>query len=111
MLEVIELLKQFNDPRDPKKVSHPLPTILFMSICAIFCGAEGWEDIVLWSETHKDWLEKHVDFSRGIPSYSTIRRIFLIISPACWGTLMRDVVLPALSVDDSDYLSILARKL
>ena len=69
MLEVIELLKQFNDPRDPKKMSHPLPTILFMSICAIFCGAEGWEDIVLWSETHKDWLEKHVDLSRGVPSY------------------------------------------
>ncbi len=93
MLEVIELLEQFNDPRDPKKVSHPLPTILFMSICAIFCGAEGWEDIVLWSETHKDWLEKHVDFSRGVPSYSTVRRTFMIISPACWGTLMRDVVL------------------
>lgn len=93
MLQITELLSQINDPRDPKKCFHPLPTILFMSICAIFCGAEGWEDIVLWSEAHKDWLEKHVDLSRGIPSYSTIRRIFMIISPAYWGTLIRDIVL------------------
>ena len=92
MSEVIQLLEKFDDPRDPKKVSHPLPTILFMSICAIFCGAEGWEDIVLWAEAQQDWLEKHIDLSKGIPSYSTIRRTFMIISPASWGSLIRDVV-------------------
>jgi len=92
MSEVIQLLQQFDDPRDPKKVSHPLPTILFMSICAIFCGAEGWEDIVLWAEAQKSWLENHIDLSKGIPSYSTIRRTFMIISPESWGSLIRDVV-------------------
>ncbi len=92
MSDVIDKLNQFNDPRDSKKVIHPLATILFIAVCAIFCGAQGWEDIVLWAETHKNWLTKYVDLSHGLPSYSTYRRAFIIISPACWGKLIRDVV-------------------
>lgn len=92
MSDVIDLLNEFDDPRDPEKVVHPLSTILFISICAIFCGAEGWEDIVLWAELQQDWLKKHVDLSKGLPSYSTIRRAFILISPICWGKLMREVV-------------------
>ena len=93
MSEVIELLDQFDDPRDPKKIKHPLPTCLFIAICAIFCGAESWEDIILWADTHKEWLGKYVNMSQGIPSYSTIRRIFMIISPHCWGQLIQKTVL------------------
>jgi len=63
MSDVIDKLNQFNDPRDSKKVIHPLATILFIAVCAIFCGAEGWEDIVLWAESHQDWLKKYVDLS------------------------------------------------
>lgn len=92
MSDVISLLNQFNDPRDIKKVIHPLATILFIAICAIFCGAEGWEDIVLWAESHQDWLKKYVDLSNGLPCYSTYRRAFIIVSPSCWGKLIRDVV-------------------
>ena len=92
MSDVIELLNEFNDPRDPEKIIHPLSTILFISICAIFCGAEGWDDIVLWAELQQDWLKQHVDLSNGLPSYSTVRRTFIIISPACWGKLIRDVI-------------------
>ena len=82
--DVINCLSKIEDPRDSAKVIHPLPTILFISICAIFCGAEGWEDIVLWAESQKKFLSKYVDISKGIPSYSTIRRIFSIINPKSW---------------------------
>ncbi len=75
---VLELLNRIVDPREQKKVRHPLPTILFISLCAIFCGAESWEDIKLWGEVHKEWLSKYVDVSKGIPSYSTIRRMFMM---------------------------------
>ncbi len=93
MSMVIDLLDKFTDPRDPKKVTHPLATVLFMSICAVFCGAEGWEDIVIWGATHKEWLSKYVDLSKGIPSYSTVRRIFMIVEPSCWGQLIHKTIL------------------
>jgi predicted transposase YbfD/YdcC len=91
--KVVTLLNEFEDPRDPKKVKYPLPSILFMSICAIFCGAETWEDIPLWAESRLDWLSNHVDMSEGIPSYSTIRRVFMVIEPASWGKLIQRTVL------------------
>ena len=90
--EVIRILAQFDDPRDSKKVKHPLSTVLFISICAVFCGAEGWEDVVLWAEAHIDWLSKYVDMSNGVPSYSTVRRMFMIVSPACFGQLIKDSI-------------------
>lgn len=89
---VLDLLSQFSDSRDPEKVRHPLSSILFMSICAIFCGAEGWEDITMWGEMHRDWLSNYVDLSNGIPSYSTIRRIFIIVAPSCWGQLINKTI-------------------
>ncbi len=91
--QVIERLNEFTDPREEGKVHHPLATVLFMSICAIFCGAEGWEDIVLWGKIHKKWLAQHVDISNGIPSYSTIRRVFMIVAPHCFGQLMRNSII------------------
>ena len=95
MAKVLELLDQFDDPRAQNKVKHPLSTILFISICAIFCGAEGWEDMVLWAQIHRKWLSKYVDLSKGIPSYSTIRRVFMLISPHCWGQLIQESVIYA----------------
>lgn len=92
MSTVVTLLNEFEDPRDQKKVTHPLPSVLFMSICAIFCGADTWEDIPLWAESHLDWLSTYVDMSKGIPSYSTIRRVFMIVEPANWGKLIRHTV-------------------
>lgn len=90
---ILETLESFADPRDPKKIRHPLSTILFISICAIFCGAEGWEDIVIWGETHNGWLSKYVDVSNGIPSYSTVRRIFMIVAPTCWSQLIQKTLI------------------
>ena len=102
-MAVLELLNKIADPREQKKVRHPLPTILFLSICAIFSGAASWEDIKLWGEINHAWLSKYVDVSKGIPSYSTIRRIFMIISPACWGQLMHKTIAhhhPDMKVED-----------
>ena len=89
MSEVLGLLSTIEDYRDPKKVTYPLSTILFMSICAIFCGTESWEDIVVFSESRKDWLSKYVDISKGIPCYSTFRRVFSVISPDVWSKIIQ----------------------
>ena len=93
MTAIMEKLEEFRDTRDPSKVRHPLSTVLFLSICAVFCGAEGWEDIVLWGEMHQEWLSKYVDLSHGLPSYSTVRRVFMIVAPSCFGKLIHETIL------------------
>ncbi|MDF1683459.1 MAG: transposase family protein [Legionellaceae bacterium] len=79
-IDVIARIDQFSDFRNSKKVIHPPPlsTILFTAVCVIFCGAEGWEDIVLWAGSHEEWLKKNIDLSHGLPSYSTYRRAFIV---------------------------------
>ncbi|MBB7453757.1 ISAs1 family transposase, partial [Escherichia coli] len=36
------------------KVEHKLSDILLLTICAVISGAEGWEDIEDFGETHPD---------------------------------------------------------
>lgn len=88
MLAVIDYLSTIEDPRAQEKVEYPLTTLLFISICAIFCGAEGWEDMVLFADTRQKWLSKYVDMSKGTPSYSTFRRLFSIVEPTAWSKLI-----------------------
>lgn len=89
MTTVLDYLSEAEDSRDPKKIIYPLPTLLFISICGVFSGAQCWEDIIVWAETKKDWLAKYVDMSCGIPSYSTIRRIFISLSSTYFGYLLK----------------------
>ncbi|PMO98230.1 hypothetical protein BCS89_07115 [Vibrio splendidus] len=49
--------------------------------------------MVLWAETHTEWLSKYVDIDSGIPSYSTIRRLFTLIKPSYWGQLIHQTIL------------------
>jgi predicted transposase YbfD/YdcC len=92
MMDVTAFLEQFSDPRAENKVTYPLSSLLFTSICAVCSGAETWGQIVTWAETHKTWLEKYVDMTQGIPSYSTFRRLFMLIKPGEFQRLLQGIV-------------------
>ena len=43
MSEVLAFLSTVEDLREQEKIIYPLSSLLFMSICAIFCGAGSWD--------------------------------------------------------------------
>ncbi|KDA69864.1 DDE_Tnp_1-associated family protein, partial [Escherichia coli 1-182-04_S1_C2] len=43
-----------------------------MTIFAVISGAESWEDIEDFGETHLDFLKQYGDFENGIPVHDTI---------------------------------------
>lgn len=88
MSEVLAFLSRVEDVREQDKIIYPLSSLLFMSICAIFCGAESWDDMVVFTESRKDWLSNYIDMSPGIPCYSTFRRVFSVIAPSSWSALI-----------------------
>lgn len=45
------------DPRQTAKLSYPLYDVLFLSICAIITGCEGWEDIEDFGKARLSWLQ------------------------------------------------------
>ncbi|WP_329809431.1 transposase family protein, partial [Escherichia coli] len=50
------------DYRQAWKVEHKLSDILLLTICAVISGAEGWEDIEDFGETHLDFLKQYGDY-------------------------------------------------
>ena len=40
-----EFFSELHDPRQSAKISYPLFDILFLTVCAVIGGSEGWEDI------------------------------------------------------------------
>ncbi|HCM1918676.1 TPA: ISAs1 family transposase [Salmonella enterica subsp. salamae serovar 28:r:e,n,z15] len=82
------------DYRQSWKVEHKLSDILLLTICAVISGAEGWEDIKDFGETHLDFLKQYGDFDHGIPVHDTIARVVSCISPQrfheCFINWMRD---------------------
>ncbi len=94
------------DYRYSWKVEHKLSGILLLTIFAVISGAESWEDIEDFGETHLDFLKQYGDFENGIPVHDTIARVVSCISPAkfheCFINWMRDCH----SSDDKDVIAI-----
>ena len=71
------------DTREEGKVKHKLIDIIFIVVSAVICGCNEWKEIRLWTkmELNINWLKKYIELSNGIPSLSTIGRLFNIVSP------------------------------
>ena len=69
-------------PRQTSKISYPLFDVLFLTVCAVIAGAEGWEDIENFGEVHIEWLQKKGLFPNGLPVHDTIARIVSRLNPA-----------------------------
>ncbi|GAB2581474.1 ISAs1 family transposase [Nitrincola alkalisediminis] len=80
-----DLLSHFSilkDYRQDWKVEHSLSDILLLTVCGVIAGAEGWEEIADFGETHLDWLKCYGDFENGIPSHNTIARVIARLNPS-----------------------------
>ena len=79
---LIEHFSNMKDPRILKKCDHLLIDILVITVCASLCRFdESWESIKDFAHLKKNWLQKFLKLPNGIPSYDTIRRVFLLLNP------------------------------
>ncbi len=68
---------------DPRRANarHRLLDILIIAICAVLCGAEGWEDIEAYGQAQVEWFAQLLDLPHGIPSHDTFRRVLARLDP------------------------------
>lgn len=69
------------DPRRGNAKQHIFLEILIIAICAVICGADGWNDIELYGKNKKAWLKTFLKLPKGIPSHDTFGRVFGLIKP------------------------------
>lgn len=73
------LLTHFSDLPDPRMVNkcdHQLLDIVMIAICATIANADGWDDIAVFGEGKKAWLQQWLALPNGIPSHDTFKRVF-----------------------------------
>lgn len=79
---LVEHFSDIKDPRIEKKCDHLLIDILVIAVCASLCRFdESWKSMEDFANLKKSWLEKFLKLPNGIPSFDTIRRVFLLLDP------------------------------
>jgi predicted transposase YbfD/YdcC len=88
IMKILNLIEKIPDPREINRIQHPLPSILFITLCAALCKAESWHDVQLYGECKYDWLKKYISLPNGIPSQWTFRKVFTLLPPKVLETLL-----------------------
>lgn len=73
------------DPRIERKKLHNMFDILFLTLCGVIVGCEGWGDIENYGKARLDFLRRYRPFEHGVPSDDTLRRFFRAIDPTKFG--------------------------
>src|SRR3954454_17151023 len=89
---ILEHFAELPDPRREHGKVHMLDEIVFMSICAVLCGADSWQEIADYSQSKSEWLHTFLTLPGGIPSHDTFRRVYCLLDPlafqACFSAWM-----------------------
>lgn len=72
------------DPRLDRTRLHDLMDIVVIAICAVICGADGWQDIAKYGLAKQEWLSTFLALPNGIPSHDTFRRVFCLLDPSAF---------------------------
>lgn len=106
----ITFTKYFADLPDPRAARtrwHRLDDILAITLCAVVCGADSFDEIERFGNARRDWLKTFLALPHGIPSHDTFNRVLAALDPvqfsACFARWMADLCaatgLKAIAVD------------
>ena len=96
------------DTRQEGKVLHKLTDVIFIVFSGVICGFDEWDDIHFWAEapSSQEWFKKHIALANGIPSLSTIKRIFSLVQPKEFQTNFINWMKEAIQLPPKDVVSI-----
>jgi hypothetical protein len=70
------------DPRDERRILHPLPEILLLVVCGTIADCDDYEDIAAWGAAHIGFLRKHLPYAHGVPGERWLTILMNRINPA-----------------------------
>jgi len=76
---------EVEDYRRQGSVRHRLIDILFITICAVISGANDLKAVAMYAQRKQSWLINILELSNGVPSYTTLWTIFVLLSPISLG--------------------------
>jgi predicted transposase YbfD/YdcC len=81
MYNPISYFSRLCDPRVERTRYHLMEDIIFITIAAVICGAETWNEIEDYGKSKESWLRQYLALPNGIPSHDTFNRFFSALDP------------------------------
>src|SRR5262245_15692336 len=83
------------DPRVNRTKKHALADSLGVTLCAVICGADSFEEIARFGDAREEWLKQYFPLKNGIPSHDPFNRVLAALDrkifAACFGRWMADL--------------------
>lgn len=79
---LLEHFSTIDDPRDVRRISHPLAEILLLVVCGTVADCDDYDHIAAWGEAHLAFLRRHLPFRHGVPGGRWLTILMNRISPA-----------------------------
>lgn len=75
-----------DDPRDVRRVAHPLAEVLLLVVCGTLGDCNDYDDIAAWGDERLSFLRGFLPFHFGVPSGRWLTLIMNRINPALFST-------------------------
>jgi hypothetical protein len=64
---LLEHFATIEDPRDVRRISHPLAEILLLVVCGTIADCDDYDHIAVWGKAQLDFLRRHLPYENGVP--------------------------------------------
>jgi len=92
---LLSFFENLEDHRIDRRKKHLLLDIIGISICAVLCGADSWNEIEEYGIMKEEWLSTFLTLPNGIPSHDTLNRFFSRLCPIqfeeCFGEWVNSI--------------------
>lgn len=89
---LLEHFARVEDPRDVRRILHPLPEILFLVVCGTIAECDDYEDIASWGRAHLAFLRRYLPYAQGVPGERWLTIEMNRINPALFSAAFSDWV-------------------
>ena len=83
---LLEHFATIEDPRDVRRITHPLAEVLLLVVCGTIADCDDYEHIAAWGEAHVAFLRRHLPYDNGVPGGRWLTILMNRINPALFAT-------------------------
>jgi predicted transposase YbfD/YdcC len=79
---LLEHFGRIEDPRDERRILHPLPEVLLLVVCGTLSDCDDYEGIASWGTAHLEFLRRYLPYAHGVPGERWLTILMNRINPA-----------------------------
>lgn len=89
---LLEHFAEIEDPRDVRRIYHPLPEVLLLVVCGSMADCDDYENIAAWGAAHVPFLRRFLPYEHGVPGERWLTILMNRINPALFSQAFTDWV-------------------